>query len=278
MTNKTKLNFVFGYKADQIYLSNLYNSFAKDLGIDKEYVFVERSVAPDHLDKAIMSVKLLDIASVSVMSPYKTDVIDYLDDVDSAAMVIGSVDTVLNKASVLTGYNTDWLGILISLAACYDVKIKNMHHVPRFLEGKKMGLIGLGYSTNSIIYAAIAAGCEVMIFEEKKKEVEKLITYFKDLLPLASIKFVDTKMLKSICACDIIVNCTIGENQNEVSPISSEHLTPEHCVIDFADKNNSTKFIQEAISKNCKIIEKVKVISNQNTFQFALQTGHKVRE
>jgi shikimate dehydrogenase len=276
MTNKTKHNFVFGYKAQQIYLSNLYNTFATNLKINNEFVFVERSVAPSHLDKAIISIKSLDINSVSIMSPYKSEVIDYLDDVDSAAMVIGSVDTILNKNSILTGYNTDWLGILFSLADCFDVKIKNIHHVPRFLEGKKMGIVGLGYSTNALLYAAVAAGCEIMIFEENKKEVDKLISYFKDLLPLASIKYVDIKMIKSICACEIIVNCTIAEDQLEVSPIPMEHLTTDHCVIDFADNDNSTKFVLEAKAQGCKIIEKAKVIGKQNAFQFELQTGHKV--
>ena len=276
MTNKTKLNFIFGYKAQQIYLSNFYNTFAKKLGIDKEYIFVERSVAPNDLSKAIMSIKLLDVCSVSVMSPYKSEVIDYLDDVDSAAMMIGSVDTVLNKNSILTGYNTDWLGILFSLANCFDVNIKNIHHVPRFLEDKKMGLVGLGYSTNSLVYAAIAAGCEIMIFDQNQKDVENLIKYYKELLPLSSIKYVDIKMIKSICACDIIVNCTIANNQLEVSPIPMEHLSKDHCVIDFADNENNTMFIKEAQSRGCRIISKSNVIGKQNAFQFELQTGHKV--
>lgn len=276
MINKTKLNFIFGYNAQQISLCNLYNGFAKKLKIDNEYVFVERSVAPNNLSKAMMSIKLLEVCSVSVMSPYKTEVIDYLDDVDSAAMVIGSVDTVLNKNRILTGYNTDWLGILFSLSECFEIKIKNIHHIPRFLEGKKIGLVGLGYSTNSLIYAAVCAGCEIMIFEKDKKEVEKLASYFKDLLPLASIKYVDIKMIKSICACDIIVNCTIGDDQLEVSPIPIEHLTQEHCVIDFADKDNTTKFVKEATSQGCKVITKSRVIGKQNSFQFELQTGHKV--
>jgi shikimate dehydrogenase len=278
MTNKTKLNFIFGYKAQQIYLSNLYNTFAKHLKIDKEYVFVERSVAPNHLDKAIISIKSLDINSLSIISPYKSEVIEYLDDVDSAAMIIGSVDTVLNKNQILTGYNTDWLGILFSLAECFDIKIKNIHHVPRFLEGKKMGLVGLGYSTNSLLFAAIAAGCEVMIFEENKKEVDKLIKYFKDLLPLASIKYVDIKMIKSICACDIIVNCTINDNQDEVSPIPLEHLSTDHCILDFADTDGNTKFVMEATNHGCRVIPKSNVISKQNAFQFELQTGYKVQK
>jgi shikimate dehydrogenase len=276
MINKTKLNFIFGYKAQQIYLSSLYNSFTKQLGISDEFVFVERSITPSQLDKATISIKLLDVNSVSIMSPYKSEIIDYLDDVDSAAMVIGSVDTVLNKNQILTGYNTDWLGILFSLSYCFDVKVKNIHHVPRFLEGKKMGVVGVGYSTNSLLYAAIAAGCEIMIFDQDKKAVEMLIKYFKDLLPLASLKYVDIKMIKSICACDIIINCTIGENQNQISPIPMEHLSSDHCVIDFADNDNTSKFVVEANQRGCRVIEKAKVTAKQNAFQFELQTGHKV--
>ncbi len=276
MTNSTKLNFIFGYKAQQVNLSNLYSRFAKDLNICDECIFVNRSIVPNSLKNAIMSIKPLDICSVAVMSPYKSEVIDYLDDVDSAAMMIGSVDTILNKNNILTGYNTDWLGILFSLADYADIKIKNIHHIPRFLEGKKIGLVGLGYSTNSLVYAAVAAGCEVLIYDKNQKSVENLIKYFKELLPLSSIKYVDIKNIKSICACDIIVNCTIAGNQLEVSPIPMEHLSKNHCVIDFADNDNSTMFVKEATLHGCKIIVKSRIIAKQNTFQFELQTGYKV--
>jgi shikimate dehydrogenase len=275
MTNKTKLNLIFGYQVENFSLATMYNNYSRELEIEGNNIFVDRIIAPNNLDLAIKAIKVLDIHSVAVAARHKVEVIDYLDDVDSAAMIIGSVDTVINKDNILTGYNTDWLGILFSLATCFDIKIKNIHHIPRFLEGKKIGLVGLGYSTNAIIYSAVAAGADIMIFEKNKKTATKLIEYFKDLLPLSSIKYVDLKMINSICACEIIINCTLDKNQQEVSPIDTSHLGSDHCIIDFADQDNITKFVKDSIVQKCKIIKKSSVISTQNAFQFELQTGHK---
>jgi shikimate dehydrogenase len=276
MINKTKLNLIYGYQAAQINLYSIFRVFAKRLNIEDDMIFAERSISPDKLTDAIKAIKILDINSLGIVSPHKTEVIDYLDDVDSAAMIIESVDTVINKGGILSGFNTDWLGILFSLADSQKVVIKNIHHIPRFLEGKKIGLVGLGFSTRAFIYAAICAGAEVMLYSKSQKEATDIIEYFKELMPLASLKFVDRKMINTICACDIIVNCSLSKNQNEIAPFDLSILTKNHTILDFADMDNNTLLVKDSSAKGCTVISKSSVINYQNKFQFELMTGKKI--
>jgi shikimate dehydrogenase len=276
MINKTKLNLIYGYQATQINLSSIFREFAKNFNFGDDLVFAERSIAPEKLADAIKAIKILEINSLAIVSPYKTEVIDYLDDVDSAAMIVESVDTVINKGGVLSGYNTDWLGILFSLANSQGVLIKNIRHIPRFLEGKKIGLVGLGHSTKALIYSAICAGAEIILYSKSHQEATDMIEYFRELMPLANLKFVDRKMVTTICACDIIVNCSLSKNQNTVAPFDTSIITKKHFILDFADTDNNTVLIKNSVAKGCVIIPKSGVINYQNKFQFELMTGQKI--
>jgi shikimate dehydrogenase len=276
MINKTKLNLIYGYQAAQINLSSIFRQFAKRFNIADDMLFAERSIAPGNLADAIKAIKILDINSLGIVSPHKTEVIDYLDDVDSAAMIIESVDTVINKGGILSGYNTDWLGILFSLANSQEVLIKNIHHIPRFLEGKKVGLVGLGHSTRALIYAAICAGAEIMLYSKSHQEATDMIEYFRELMPLANLKFVDHKMIATICACDIIVNCSLAKNQNIVAPFDTGIINKKHIILDFADTENNTVLVKDSVAKDCVVIPKSGVINYQNKFQFELMTGQKI--
>ena len=61
-----------------------------------------------------------NFGGASVTIPLKLDVIPLLDEVDPAAKAIGAVNTIVRSASsegktVLTGYNTDYLGMTLAL-------------------------------------------------------------------------------------------------------------------------------------------------------------------
>ena len=59
----------------------------------------------------ITSVKHLNFSGFALSMPLKINIIKYLDKIDESASEIGAVNTVVNNNSILTGYNTDWLGV-----------------------------------------------------------------------------------------------------------------------------------------------------------------------
>lgn len=59
----------------------------------------------------VKSVKHLNFFGFALSMPLKIEIIQYLDEVDEAALKIGAVNTVVNRDGRLIGYNTDWIGV-----------------------------------------------------------------------------------------------------------------------------------------------------------------------
>lgn len=59
-----------------------------------------------------------EFSGVNVTIPYKEDVFQYLDEVDTKALDIGACNTILNKDGKLYGYNTDFDGFIYLLERC----------------------------------------------------------------------------------------------------------------------------------------------------------------
>jgi shikimate dehydrogenase len=70
-----------------------------------------KSFYSDNILKSIEAVKTLNIAGFAVSMPFKTEIIQYLDETDPNASCIGAVNTVVNQNGYLKGYNTDWVGV-----------------------------------------------------------------------------------------------------------------------------------------------------------------------
>ena len=83
------------------------NAALRANGIRGAYLPLE---TPD-LDRAEDVIRGYGIRGVNVTIPYKQAVMDHLDRIDPVAERIGAVNTVVNDGGVLTGYNTDIVGI-----------------------------------------------------------------------------------------------------------------------------------------------------------------------
>ncbi|MGM0667264.1 MAG: shikimate dehydrogenase family protein [Bacteroidota bacterium] len=70
-----------------------------------------------------------DIKGLNVTHPYKTSVIDYLDDLDEQAEDVGAVNVIRisreGNSGILKGFNTDVDGFVLSLKPLLDARINN---------------------------------------------------------------------------------------------------------------------------------------------------------
>ena len=87
-----------------------------------------------------------DFRGLNVTVPYKQTVIPFLDALDPRAAAIGAVNTVVNRGGVLTGYNTDFDGLLGLLG-----------HAGISLRGKKLLILGTGGTAKTAL--AVARHC-----------------------------------------------------------------------------------------------------------------------
>lgn len=76
-----------------------------------ELDFVYKAFSTKDLTGAITAIRALDIRGCAISMPFKEDVIALLDGLAPSAASIASVNTIVNEAGTLTGYNTDYTAI-----------------------------------------------------------------------------------------------------------------------------------------------------------------------
>ena len=106
-----------------------------------------------------------NFAAINVTIPYKQTVIPYLDEVSDIATRIGAVNTIVNRAGKLYGYNTDYYG----MKALID-------RVGLDLRGKKVLVLGTGGTSKTARVVATDLGASLVLTVSRRK-TEEFITY-----------------------------------------------------------------------------------------------------
>ncbi len=79
--------------------------------------WIYKAFAPTDLALAIAGMRGLGIRGCAVSMPFKEEVIALVDELDTSALAIDSVNTIVNNNGRLTAYNTDYTAIEVLLAA-----------------------------------------------------------------------------------------------------------------------------------------------------------------
>lgn len=87
--------------------TRLHNYLYRELGLD----FVYKAFTTQDLSAAIAGIRALGIRGCAISMPFKEDCIPMLDEMDASASGIQSVNTIVNTAGHLKGYNTDYSAV-----------------------------------------------------------------------------------------------------------------------------------------------------------------------
>lgn len=104
--------------------ATIFNAAFQALGLD--FIYKPFAVSSGQLEGVVAGIKSLGIKGCGVSMPHKSEVIKYLDSIDSVAKEIGAVNTIVNERGFLIGYNTDFLGAQRALSEIYDVNQKKV--------------------------------------------------------------------------------------------------------------------------------------------------------
>lgn len=126
----------------------MFNAAMRELSIDGVYIRLAASSA----EEAAETARTIGLDGLNITSPFKTDVIPYLDEVEGDAKLIGSVNTVLHRDGRLVGFNTDVAGVLGALRqAGVDAR------------GKSAVILGAGGAARAAAVALLSVGAHVTI-------------------------------------------------------------------------------------------------------------------
>lgn len=257
----TKICMIIGDPVAHSLSPAMHNAGYEALGIEKDFVYVGAKVVPKDLENAVKGFRSLNIRGISVTIPHKTTIMEFLDEIDETAKMIGAVNTIVNEDGMLKGYNTDWLGVVTPIERITS------------LEGKKVALIGAGGAARSVIYGAASLGAQVTIYNRTLESAKQLGKEF-------NCGFASLDELATIRDMDIIVNATsVGLHPNEKqSPLPKEFITDRHIVFDAIYSPFETQLLKDAKEQGATVIHGLEMLLYQGMAQFKLFTGSEAQE
>ncbi|MBI5078300.1 MAG: shikimate dehydrogenase [Candidatus Yonathbacteria bacterium] len=236
--------------------SLIFNRTFKSLSLD--FIYKPFRVTPDNLNKAILGIRALDIRGCGVSMPHKTIVHKYVDAVTTVAKEIGAINTIVNKKGVLTGHNTDVVGVETALKKYYPIKGKTAH------------IIGAGGASRAIIVALKRGQCKEITLSNRDEKKARIIS------KKFGIKYCPSNARKQIKA-DILINATpVGMTplvQDMI--IDKDELKNYHAIMDVVVSPIHTKLIKTAKKEGKIIISGYEMAVYQAAEQFTLYTGKK---
>lgn len=143
-----------------------------------------------------------DLSGANITVPHKEDALKACDEVDSFAMNVGAVNTIVRRGDKLHGYNTDALGFLKALQK-FELDIKSIL------------ILGAGGTAKAISVILQEAGYDVTILNRSEGRLQS----FKSQ-GFATYIFEDFE----VSPYDLIVNSTSAGLEDDALPTPKEML------------------------------------------------------
>jgi shikimate dehydrogenase len=264
ISGKTVVYGVIGDPIEHTLSPAMQNAAFGALGLD--CVFLAFKVAPAQVENALRGMRGLGIRGLNVTMPHKNSVIPYLDEVDEAAKLLGSVNTIFNDAGRLRGFSTDGAGAHQAL---------EQNGVS--LAGKKLVLLGAGGAAKAITFALAKEVKEVVLLDRTPAKTSALAEAINQKFhkKVTAGTLSPSAVQKSLQTADILINATsVGMHPNEAqSTVKPEWIKPDLAVMDIVYNPLETKLAKDAKAAGAKVISGVEMLIYQGAASFEIWTG-----
>jgi shikimate dehydrogenase len=225
--------------------------------------YIAYKVKYSELEASIISLKKVGLAGFNVTIPHKTNVIKYIDVLDSVTKETGAVNTVQNVKGVLYGYNTDVEGFLRPLAN------RNIN-----LNGMRILLLGAGGAARAVVAALSKKPKNVKISIANRN-----ITKAEDLVKIGnmlgskceSLNLHDVQLVSH--RVDMIINTLPLGMNNEESIIDIRSISEGSIVYDIVYRPVLTNLLRNAKQAGAIPVYGYEMLLEQGAESFQIWTG-----
>lgn len=264
-TGKTKNLGVIGYPIKHSLSPVIQNTAIQEAGID--YAYIAMPIAPEDLEKAVIGLKALNFTGFNVTIPHKVNIMQYLDEIDEMAKLIGAVNTVHIKDGKLYGYNTDAIGFINPLLK-ENVEIKD----------KTAVILGAGGACRAVVCGLIKQEIKNIILAVRNPAKAQLLANdFKDLVDIKVCDWHSEEFKQYLAQADLLVNTTplgMEGNIDSKPPVDWESVRKSAFVYDIVYIPAETKFLQEAKEYGHKILNGERMLAEQGAAALHLSLIH----
>lgn len=264
---KTKLICLLGSPIAHSMSPQMHNKAFELLHLD--YCYLAFDVDENGLADAVKGLKTIGARGWNLTMPDKTKMCELVDELSSAAEIIGAVNTVVNDNGRLTGHITDGTGFMTNL---------KKHHID--VIGRKIVLCGAGGAARAIaVQAALDGVKEIVIFNRSANKAERLADTINDHTSCRASAYAlaDQSALKSeLSDAALFVNGTkLGMHPKADTCVLEDFdmLSPETAVADIVYNPRKTKLLTLAEARGCQIVGGLGMLMWQGAHAFKIWTG-----
>ena len=258
----TNIVGLIGHPVEHSFSPPMHNAAFRAL--DMDYAYVAFDVEPSNLKSAIEGARSLNIKGFNVTIPHKIEVMQYLDEIDEVADLIGAVNTIDFKD--MKGYNTDGIGAVKAIEEVTPIKNRNVV------------IAGAGGASRAISFYIAKYGADsITILNRNTEKAQHLAS------DVSGSGFIDEVGSDSISQigdylenADILINTTpVGMHPNvDAKPIANAcDMHEDMTVFDAVYNPNKTVLIKEAIKAGAKPVYGIKMLLYQGAESFKIWTG-----
>lgn len=266
MTSSEIKNFgIIGYPVGHSLSPQMYKAAFEAAGFPN-YNYIPLQIHSAKLYFAVESFKGLDFRGFNVTIPHKTNILKYLDAIDSDAMVIGAVNTVVNDGGMLTGYNTDVAGFLAALAEANFLP-EDCHAV----------MLGAGGAARAVLWGLCKKRAEFITIGARN--LQKADALAKDFLNYGHVEGFDwnsDEFKELMQSADILINTTplgMFPEVNDMPPVDLKLLPEGALVYDIIYNPVETKLLRTAKELGYPTLNGASMLLLQAQEAYRLYTG-----
>lgn len=253
---------LIGHPVEHSFSPPMHNAAFEELDLD--YAYVAFDVNPDDLKAAIQGAQSLNIRGFNVTIPHKVNVMEYLDELDEVAELIGAVNTIDFKN--LKGYNTDGIGAVRAIEEVSSIKNKNVV------------IAGAGGASRAISFYIAKYGAEaITILNRNESKAQRLAS---DVSNSNLIDSVDSDSVAKIADyvrdADILIDTTplgMHPHVDDEPIVRAEEMHDDLVVFDAVYNPNETVLLKEAVKAGAKPVYGIKMLLYQGAESFRIWTG-----
>lgn len=218
--------------------------------------YVYKAFSPTDLTQAIAGVRGLPVRGCAISMPFKEDVIALVDELDTSAREIQSVNTIVNTDGWLKAYNTDYIAI-IKLIEKYQISPETC-----------FALKGSGGMAKAVAFALKSKGFQHGVIVAKNPKTGQQLAQACGYTWQAELNDSNVKLL--INATPVGMQGSAAEHE---LAFSREQIATADLIFDVVALPENTPLIQTAQALNKKTICGTEVFALQAIEQFYLYTG-----
>lgn len=261
----TKLLGLFGNPLSFTMSPLMHNTAFQQMGLN--YIYIPFEVKKEDFHNTIKSMKYFNFVGGNVTSPFKTEIINYLDEIDEKAKIIGAVNVLSYNEGVLKGFNTDGEGFVESLR--YEKNIEP--------KGRKFIILGCGGASRAIIMTLAFYEAEKIYIANRtfNKAVDLAEEVNKTRKCAVPIELNNYEIERYINDADVMINTTKVGMYPDIDkiPVEVNAINNKLIACDIIYNPIHTKFLKSMQAKNCDVMTGVGMLVNQGVESFRIWTG-----